>query len=55
MGGCQTAADTIEPPKKISFPTQNNKVKLEKHKFTLPPELSSQLELMTSNGKKIET
>jgi len=39
MGGCQTTSDSIEAPKKLAFPLDNNKIKLERHKFVLPPQL----------------
>lgn len=50
MGGCQSSDDTIEVPKKLSLPEKKTFEKMEKHRFALPDELHSKLELVTSNG-----
>ncbi len=43
MGGCQSASDGIEAPKKVDFPSENKFKKLERHKLELPLALNTKL------------
>lgn len=50
MGGCQSASDGIESPKKAQFVLENKFKKLEKHKFDIPVALNQKVEMASSNG-----
>lgn len=50
MGGCQSASDGIEAPKKASFVSENRFKKLEKNKFELPLAINTKMQLASSNG-----
>ena len=43
MGGCQSASDGIESPKKPQFLLENKFKKLEKHTFAIPAALHTKV------------